>query len=95
MYDHDHSFGINELPFREQGYRSKAITIGNNVWIGANVFVASGVSIGSNSVVAAGSIVTKNVPDGTVVGGNPAKVLKRLIDETNSSLSTAHPQTTE
>lgn len=54
------------------------IKIGNNVWIGSNATVLPGVTIGEWSVVAAGAVVSKDVPPYTVVGGVPAKVLKRV-----------------
>lgn len=54
------------------------IKIGNHVWIGANATILPGVIIGDWAVVAAGAVVTKNVPELTVVGGVPAKVLKTL-----------------
>lgn len=54
------------------------VTIGNNVWIGAGVSVMPGVTIGDNAVIAGGSVVTKDVPANAVVGGNPAKVLRKL-----------------
>lgn len=53
----------------------KDIRIGNNVWIGDNVYVKEGVVIGNNVVVGANSVVTKNIEDGAVVGGCPAKPL--------------------
>lgn len=56
------------------------IIIGKRVWIGANATVVPGVSIGDNAVVAAGAVVTKDVPADTVVGGVPARVLKKLGD---------------
>lgn len=56
----------------------KPITFGNNVWIGGSSVINPGVMIGNNVVIAAGSVVTKNVPDNVVVGGNPAKLIKRL-----------------
>ena len=62
----------------EQGISTKEVTIGNDVWIGANATILPGVTIGQHSVVAAGSVVTKDVPDYTVVGGVPARVMKRL-----------------
>ena len=54
------------------------IRIGKNVWIGSSVTVIAGVTIGDNSVVAAGAVVTKDVPENTIVGGVPAKVIKTL-----------------
>lgn len=54
------------------------IHIGRNVWIGANATVLPGVTIGDNAVIAAGAVVTKDVPENTVVGGVPARVLRGL-----------------
>lgn len=56
----------------------KPVTIGNNVWIGGRAVINPGVSIGDNVVVASGAVVTKNVPDNVVVGGNPARIIKTL-----------------
>lgn len=49
-----------------------------NCWIGANAVILPGVTVGKNSIVAAGAIVTKDVPDNTIVAGVPAKILKRI-----------------
>ena len=57
---------------------SAPILIKNNVWIGMNVIILKGVTIGEGAIVAAGSVVTKDVPDWTLVGGNPAKIIKNL-----------------
>ncbi|MGG4265909.1 sugar O-acetyltransferase [Peribacillus simplex] len=54
------------------------ITIGDHVWIGGRAIINPGVTIGSHSVVASGAVVTKDVPDGVVVAGNPAKVIKLI-----------------
>lgn len=54
------------------------IRIGKNVWIGANATVLSGVTIGDNAIIAAGVVVTKDVPVNTVVGGVPAKYIKKI-----------------
>lgn len=56
----------------------KAVIIGNHSWIGARVIILPGVEIGDYCVVAAGSVVTKDVPDYTVVAGVPAKFVKKL-----------------
>jgi len=61
----------------------KDIIIGNNVWIASNAIILPGVKIGNNSVVAAGSVVSKNVPDNTVVGGVPAIKIGK-VPEKNS-----------
>ena len=52
------------------------ITIGNVVWIGGHSTILPGISIGDGAVVAAGSVVTKDVAPRTLVGGNPAKLIK-------------------
>jgi acetyltransferase-like isoleucine patch superfamily enzyme len=52
--------------------------IGKNVWIGACASIMPGVTIGDNAVIAGGAVVTKDVEANTVVGGNPARVIKRL-----------------
>ena len=62
------------------GIPSKAgpVRIGRNVWIGRSAYVLPGVTIGDNSVVAAGAIVTSDVEGNAVVGGVPARVLRRF-----------------
>ncbi|KHF40100.1 maltose acetyltransferase domain-containing protein [Halalkalibacter okhensis] len=54
----------------------KPVTIGNNVWIGGRSIINPGVQIGHNVVIASGAVVTKNVRDHVVVGGNPARIMK-------------------
>ncbi|MCB0666341.1 MAG: sugar O-acetyltransferase [Saprospiraceae bacterium] len=54
------------------------VVIKRNAWIGAAATILPGVTIGENSVVAAGSVVRRNVPRNTVVGGIPAKILKKI-----------------
>ena len=53
--------------------------IEDDVWIGANAIVLKGVTIGEGSIIAAGAVVTKNVPAYSLVGGNPAKVIREGI----------------
>jgi acetyltransferase-like isoleucine patch superfamily enzyme len=59
------------------------IVIGNDVWIGNNVLILSGINIGDGAVIGAGSVVVKDVPDYAVVGGNPAKLIKKRFSEFN------------
>lgn len=56
------------------------VHIGDNVWIGAKAMILPGVTIGDDVVVGAGSVVTKDVPNGVVVAGNPAKIIKRVTE---------------
>ena len=55
------------------------ITIKDKVWIGFNSIIMKGVTIGEGAVIGAGSVVTKDVPDYAVAGGNPAKVIKYTV----------------
>jgi tetrahydrodipicolinate N-succinyltransferase len=52
------------------------VIIGNDVWIGANAFIRGGVTIGDGAIVAASSVVLRDVPAFTIVGGNPAKIIR-------------------
>lgn len=54
------------------------IHIKQNAWIGAGAYILPGVTVGENAIVAAGAVVSKDVPDNTVVGGIPAKVIKTI-----------------
>lgn len=68
---------INPIDRHKSGHASP-IYIGNNVWIGGHVVIVGGVTIGDNSIVAAGSVVIKDVPSNTIVGGNPAKIIREI-----------------
>ena len=57
---------------------SKPIIIGSNAWIGMNCIILKGVKIGNGAIIAAGSVVTKDVPDWTIAGGNPAQFIKDI-----------------
>ena len=57
---------------------AKPITIGKNVWIGGNAVICPGVTIGNNVVIGAGAIVTQSFPDDVFIGGNPAKIIKKI-----------------
>jgi galactoside O-acetyltransferase len=56
------------------------VVIGNRVWIGFNVLVLKGVHVGDGAVVAAGSVVTRDVPANSLVGGNPARIIRELAN---------------
>ncbi|WP_175621925.1 sugar O-acetyltransferase [Chryseobacterium schmidteae] len=68
-------------PKLRKGLIGKPIHIKKNAWIGANVTVLPGVTIGENAVIAAGAVVSKDVPDNVIVGGIPAKIIKKIENE--------------
>ena len=74
----NHNFEDSSKRIDEQGVSTKPVVIGDDVWIGANAVILPGVTIGSHCVVAAGAVVTKDIPDHTLVGGVPAKVIKNI-----------------
>lgn len=69
-----------DMKTRNTTYASP-VTIGKSVWIGSGATILPGVTIGDRAVIAAGAVVTKDVPEGTVVAGVPAKVVKTIEEE--------------
>lgn len=65
---------------RRNGVIASPVVIGRNVWIAAGATIIGGVTVGENAVVAAGSVVTRDVPPNTLVGGNPAQVIRSIAD---------------
>lgn len=80
----NHGYADVSQPIKTQGVITAPIVINDECWIGANAVITAGVTVGKHSVVAAGSIVTKDVPAYSIVGGNPAKLLKAYDKETES-----------
>ncbi|TWB02023.1 acyltransferase [Bradyrhizobium stylosanthis] len=65
---------------RELDLDERPVAIGDDAWIGAGAFVMRGVQVGARAIVAAGAVVTKDVAEGTVVAGNPASVIRSILD---------------
>ncbi len=74
----NHNFADTNRRIDEQGISTRPVVIGDDVWIGANAVILPGVTIGRHVVVAAGAVVTKDVPENTIVAGVPAKVIKKI-----------------
>src|SRR5699024_2200 len=72
----NHTITDPDVAVFRQPISAQGIVIGDDVWIGSHVMILDGVTIGDRAVVAAGSVVTKDVPAGAIVAGNPAKVKK-------------------
>jgi acetyltransferase-like isoleucine patch superfamily enzyme len=76
LIDFDHGVVEVDRPIREQGIYKRDVRVGHNVWIGYGACVLRGVSIGDNSVVGTSSVVTKDVPQNTIVAGVPARTIR-------------------
>ncbi len=74
----NHNFEHPGLRIDQQGISTKAVTIGDDCWIGANAVILPGVTIGEHCVIAAGAVVTKDVPAHSLAAGVPAKVIRSL-----------------
>jgi acetyltransferase-like isoleucine patch superfamily enzyme len=77
LIDFDHGVVEVERPIRLQGIYKRDVAVGNNCWIGYGACILRGVTVGDNCIVGSNSVVTKDVPDDTVVAGMPAKALRR------------------
>ena len=76
VYTATHPLDVEE---RIKGMESsKPITIGDNVWVGGGAILLPGITIGKNTIIGAGSVVTKNIPENVLAGGNPCKFIKKL-----------------
>lgn len=82
VLNRNHRFDRTDVPMRLQDYTGiSEVEIGDDVWLGSRVTILPGVKIGSGSIVGAGSVVTKNVPEFSVVAGNPAKIIRSRLTE--------------
>lgn len=70
---------LNGNPKSWEGVKTNEIEINDNAWIGAKSIILKGVVIGKNSIIAAGSVVTKSVPENSIVAGNPATIIRSNI----------------
>lgn len=85
ILDHDHEFRDPSIaPIASGLTEGKPVIIGDDCFIGAYSFILKGVTLGKHCVVGANSVVTKSFPSYSVIAGNPAKILKRIIAERRS-----------
>ena len=73
-----HYFANLDIPMREQGGELEKIIIGEDCWLGNSSVILA--NVGKKSIVAAGSVVIHDVPPYSIVGGNPAKIIKSRLD---------------
>jgi len=78
IYSQNHNFEDTSMPIVAQGYTCKKVTIGNNVWIAANATILPGVIIEDNCVIGANTLVNKKIEKGSLVVGNPCRVIKKI-----------------
>jgi acetyltransferase-like isoleucine patch superfamily enzyme len=71
----NHNFKDPDVPIFRQGHTQKGVVIGDDVWIGTHCTILDGVTVGNGCVIGAGSVVTKSIPEYSVVAGVPARVL--------------------
>lgn len=81
MLTTNHETSNTEIPMWHQGFTApNPIVIEDDVWIGARVTILGGVTIGHGSIIGAGSVVTKSCEPYSIIAGNPAKLIKKRID---------------
>lgn len=72
----NHNFERIDIPMNQQGHTDETIEIEDDCWLGYRSIICAGVKIGRGSIVAAGAVVTKDVPEFSIVAGVPARVIK-------------------
>jgi acetyltransferase-like isoleucine patch superfamily enzyme len=73
----NHGYSDINIPIRDQKCTADIVKIEDDCWIGTNAVITAGVTIGKHAIVAGGSVVTKDVPPFSIVGGNPARILRQ------------------
>jgi acetyltransferase-like isoleucine patch superfamily enzyme len=83
----NHNYSNLELPIRFQGVSRKGIKIGKNCWIGSKVIILDGVEISDGCIIAAGAVVSKSFPANSIIGGIPAKLIKKRNEKNKNHIS--------
>lgn len=82
IHSSNHRFDRTDIPMMEQGYTEpKPIIIDDDVWIGRDVTIMVGRHISKGTIVAANSVVTKDFPEYSIIGGNPAKLIRSRLEK--------------
>lgn len=79
VHPENHNYEKIDVPIRMQGVNGKGIKIGNNCWIGSKVTILDGTIVGNGCIIAAGAVVKGVFPDNVIIGGIPAKIIKKRI----------------
>jgi maltose O-acetyltransferase len=81
IFGSNHIFDRTDIPMRKQGIKKdKPVIIEDDVWIGNNAIIMPGRIISKGTIIGAGAVVTKNFPEYSVIGGNPAKLIKSRLN---------------
>ena len=75
FYSENHNFKQTSIPMINQGVSRKSIKIEDDCWIGSNSVILAGITIGRGSIIASGAVVNSNIPEYSIVGGVPARIL--------------------
>ena len=78
FHSENHTYTDNTKLIKDQGVTSQGIGLGNNIWVGAKVTFLDGCLVGNNCVIATGAVVKDVFPDNSVIGGVPAKIIKKI-----------------
>lgn len=76
--DFNHNYADKRTPLVKQGYNTKPVRVGEHVWIGTHTILLPGITVGDRVVIGAGSVISHNIASGSVVVGNPSRVIKNI-----------------
>jgi acetyltransferase-like isoleucine patch superfamily enzyme/glycosyltransferase involved in cell wall biosynthesis len=76
LFAENHNFERTDITMRQQGVIRKRVVIEDDCWLASGAIILAGVTVGKGSIIAAGAVVTKDVPPYSIVGGNPARIIR-------------------